>query len=54
MNRTGFNICVGGICGENKSTLGARLGHHGAATNWRKKTYRATFQGQIKRLKSFF
>lgn len=27
MNRTGFNICVRGICGENKSTLGARLGH---------------------------
>lgn len=54
MNRTGSNICVRGICGENKSTPGARLGHHGAATNWRKEAYRASFQGQIKRLISFF
>lgn len=54
MNRTGFNICVGESVERTNLLLLQGWDSHGAATNWRKKAYRATFQGQIKRLKSFF
>ena len=48
MNRTGSNICVGESVERTNLLL-----VQGWDTNWRKKAYRATFQGQIKRLKSF-